>query len=306
MIKYLIAFLLILSIAACKKEKLEVVADFSVNYRKINAGEKIKFTDKSRNNPETWNWIFSGGNPMISEEQNPEVSYNTPGFYAVSLTVSNADGNSSLIKSEYIEVVTFTCGNPIIDIRDYKLYETIAINNYCWMKENLNTGTYIQSNTTPANNGIIEKYCFNNEPDKCNTYGGLYKWDEMMMYDNSSLNGICPQEFFVPSQTEINDLINYAGGFLIAGGKLKQDYSNFWDAPNFGASNEFGFEALGTGYLQDDVFMNLHRNTFFGLSEEMNTLQAQSIMLSFDNAIATDTIINKNSAISLRCVRNLN
>ncbi len=57
-------------------------------------------------------------------------------------------------------VATFT------DARDGQIYNQITIGSQCWMAENLNIGTMINScsggsssNGTQTNNGTIEKYC---------------------------------------------------------------------------------------------------------------------------------------------------
>lgn len=40
-----------------------------------------------------------------------------------------------------------------------KIYNTVKIENQCWIKENLNVGTMINGNQNQSNNGTIEKYC---------------------------------------------------------------------------------------------------------------------------------------------------
>ena len=306
MIKYIsliiISFLFLIS---CKKNKNELVADFKANYRKINVGEKIKFTDKSRNNPDTWNWIFNGGQPMISEIQNPEVVYTTSGIYSVTLTVRNAKDNNSLTKSDYIEVVDFACGNDIIDNRDGKVYQTIAINNHCWLKQNLNVGLFSQSNNLPSDNNLIEKLCFNNDESNCLIYGALYPWNEMMKYYSNTVTGICPSGFLLSSKQLFDELIIYGGGNSYAGGKLKQTGTTLWSSPNAGATDEYNFTALPSGYIENNVFLRINRNTIFWTSDDTDADNANAIFLSTDNAKATDTILNKKFAAPVRCVRNL-
>ena len=54
-----------------------------------------------------------------------------------------------------------------------------------------------------SNNGIIEKYCYNNEPDSCTKYGGLYQWNEMMQYTTQQgAQGICPPGWHLPTDEE--------------------------------------------------------------------------------------------------------
>ncbi len=70
---------------------------------------------------------------------------------------------------------------PIVNY-DGQIYNTVQIGYQCWMAENLNIGTMIPGTSNMANNGVIEKYCYNNTTANCNTYGGLYQWNEMMAY----------------------------------------------------------------------------------------------------------------------------
>jgi PKD repeat protein len=82
------------------------VVNFTANNITINAGQFVNFTDLSVNSPNTWNWTFSGGNPANSNSQNPaNIQYNTPGYYDVSLTATNAFGSNNLTKTGYIHVL---------------------------------------------------------------------------------------------------------------------------------------------------------------------------------------------------------
>jgi len=144
---------------------------------------------------------------------------------------------------------SFTCGDPFLDTRDGQSYNTVQIGTQCWMKENLNTGTIIDLGSYQSNNGIIEKYCFDNDPNNCNIYGGLYQWDEMMEYsETEGGQGICPTGWHVPSKNEWSSLIEFLGGSAVAGDKMKETGILHWSEPNI-ASNSSGFTALGGGYL---------------------------------------------------------
>jgi hypothetical protein len=63
-----------------------------------------------------------------------------------------------------------------------QIYNTVAIGYQCWLKENLNIGTRINGSQNQTDNGIIEKYCYDDNESNCDEYGGLYQWDEMMQY----------------------------------------------------------------------------------------------------------------------------
>jgi len=63
------------------------------------------FLDQSTNNPTAWQWIFPGGSPSFSTDQNPtNICYTTPGVYDVTLITTNASGNDTLTLSNYITV----------------------------------------------------------------------------------------------------------------------------------------------------------------------------------------------------------
>jgi len=71
------------------------------------------------------------------------------------------------------------------------------------MAENLNVGAMIPGNSNQTNNSVIEKYCYNNDPNICVTDGGLYQWNEMMQYSiTEGVQGICPAGWHLPTDTE--------------------------------------------------------------------------------------------------------
>jgi uncharacterized protein (TIGR02145 family) len=93
-------------------------------------------------------------------------------------------------------------GTPTVDYEG-QLYNTIQIFSQCWLKENLNVGTMIPGGQEMTDNDTIEKYCYNNEPDSCTKYGGLYQWDEMMQYTTQQgTQGICPPGWHIPTDEE--------------------------------------------------------------------------------------------------------
>jgi uncharacterized protein (TIGR02145 family) len=93
-------------------------------------------------------------------------------------------------------------GTPKVEYEG-QVYNTIQILSQCWLKENLNVGTMIPGNQDMANDGLIEKYCYNNLEAKCDVWGGLYQWNEMMQYyTNPGIQGICPPGWHIPTDEE--------------------------------------------------------------------------------------------------------
>ena len=81
-----------------------VTANFMADVTAILEGESVQFTDLSSGDITTWEWTFEGGDPATSNDQNPMVTYNIPGIYDVSLTVSNATSSNTFVQEDYITV----------------------------------------------------------------------------------------------------------------------------------------------------------------------------------------------------------
>lgn len=79
------------------------VADFTANATTVDEGQSVQFTDLSTD-ATSWSWSFTGGTPSSSTAQNPSVTYNTAGTYAVTLTATNAVGSDVMTKTGYITV----------------------------------------------------------------------------------------------------------------------------------------------------------------------------------------------------------
>ncbi len=84
---------------------LPPVVDFTVDTTYILQGETVQFTDLTTGNPAlTWAWSFPGGTPNSSDIQNPTVTYNEFGVFDVTLTVENADGESTEVKTAFMTI----------------------------------------------------------------------------------------------------------------------------------------------------------------------------------------------------------
>lgn len=81
------------------------VARFTIENQKcILLGSEIAFTDLSANFPTSWSWSFPGGDPATSTLQNPKVRYNSASTFDVTLTVTNALGDSTITMKDFIAV----------------------------------------------------------------------------------------------------------------------------------------------------------------------------------------------------------
>ncbi|MHC1707889.1 MAG: FISUMP domain-containing protein [Bacteroidales bacterium] len=198
------------------------------------------------------------------------------------------------------------CGDTLIDIRDNKHYATVQIGGQCWMKQNMDIGIFVAGTANQGNNGIIEKYCYDNDPLHCEVYGGLYQWTEMMQYvSTQETQGICPPDFHIPSNPEWEELINYLGGEAIAGGKMKETGFTYWNSPNTGATNESGFSGRGSGNrIGSGEFVNLNTEAKIWSSTQQNTNSALFWNLYHNTAVAEQNNHGKNNGIAVRCLKN--
>jgi len=186
------------------------------------------------------------------------VGLNSNTQYYVRAYATNSMGTS--YGPEKYFITHSICGNEMTDFRDNQTYSTVIIGDQCWMSENINSGTKINLAYVPSDNDTIEKYCYNNTESNCDTYGGLYAWDEMMQYtDNEGSKGVCPYGWHVPTDEEFKILEgtvdsqfgvgdpewdDYNGRGFDVGKRLKTTAG--WSS-NTG-TDYYGFSALPGGY----------------------------------------------------------
>jgi|GEM_PF-1496707 len=198
-------------------------------------------------------------------------------------------------------------GDPFTDPRDGQSYRTVVIGSQVWMAENLNIGSVIES-TGPGSlmkdNGIIEKYCWEDEEGNCDggtgqmRRGGFYEWQEAVQYWSGQpslpVQGICPDGWHIPSNAEWNTLLNYLGGASAYTALLKD-----------GAS---GFDALLTGYrcTMNGGFrpsaMSADTRTYFWTSEQTDAGNAPFVEVGQNSLQAFS--FQKAIGLCVRCIMN--
>jgi uncharacterized protein (TIGR02145 family) len=195
-------------------------------------------------------------------------------------------------------------GEPITDPRDGQTYRTVVIGTQIWMAENLNIGTLIPSTAgggLMTNNGVIEKYCWTDDVNKCDgtgdiRRGGFYEWNEAMQYWDGQpalpVRGICPEGWHIPSNAEWNTLLNYTGGSaayrqLIVGGGS-------------------GFDALLTGYRCTMTggyrvsAMSADTRTYFWTAEQTDADNAPLVEIG-QNSLQSFSFL-KSLGLCVRCI----
>jgi PKD repeat protein len=79
-------------------------AAFESDLQEVTIGESITFKDISTGEPSKWNWRFEGGEPETSILFSPNVVYNKPGVYSVTLSVGRGEEANEMVKEQYITV----------------------------------------------------------------------------------------------------------------------------------------------------------------------------------------------------------
>lgn len=80
------------------------VASFTQDTTVICDSMSIGFSNLSSANAESFMWMFEGGTPSTSMEENPVVVYDTPGVYGVTLVAAVGDSSHEIVKQELIQV----------------------------------------------------------------------------------------------------------------------------------------------------------------------------------------------------------
>lgn len=120
------------------------------------------------------------------------------------ITMGIMDSNKELdLAVDSIFILPKPILSTMIDPRDNREYKTVNIDGHWWMAEDLKYGKLIPIDSSQKDNGIIEMYAYENNPETIEKYGGLYTWSETMQYnENEGSQGVCPPGWHIPSWDE--------------------------------------------------------------------------------------------------------
>ena len=247
--------------------------------------------------------VVSGTGGNIANPSSPTSNFTgLPGnSYTLRWTITATCGSNH----DDVVISFWSCGQGCKDTRDSKTYQTVLIGTQCWFAQNINVGTKILGTASQTNNSIIEKYCYNDDENNCNTYGGLYQWNEAMQYSTTpGVQGICPTGWHLPTDAEWTTLTTFLGGEAVAGGKMKETGTTHWASPNTGATNSSGFTALPGGIkLSNGDFSGLTGNALFWSSSQLGATSAWILGLSYGNEYVSHYSNLKTDGFSSRCVK---
>lgn len=84
----------------------------------------VSFTDQSTGTPASWTWTLGDG--ATSTLRNPSHTYSNVGMYTVALTVTNAIGNDTLTRTNYVTVRSYGCDfdhDNDVDLSDFAHFQ---------------------------------------------------------------------------------------------------------------------------------------------------------------------------------------
>ncbi len=159
-------------------EQINPIPNFYTDVRGGCPGASVQFFNSSSVNADDFFWLFLGGTPSNSTEENPVVTYSTPGYHAVSLQVANAAGSLAIFRDSFI----FIEEAPSADFQLEQTLATISLTNmssgangYLWDFGDGNTSSEVHPNHTYTQGGIfdIELKAFNS----CDTISSFQQVD---------------------------------------------------------------------------------------------------------------------------------
>jgi uncharacterized protein (TIGR02145 family) len=265
-----ISFFLLVFLICCKKEKENVTTLASIL--------TLPVTNIKSNSAISGGNITNDGGAPISQRgivwstlPNPTTASNSTsdgsgtGNYTSNLSGLNfnttyylrayATNSAGTAYGEEINFKTSYHLNPNLSYgsmsdQDGNTYPTIVIGTQEWMAENLRTNTYRNGDIIPnvtdytpwwnLNTGAWSYYENNNQYNSL--YGKLYNW-----YAVTDARNLCPTGWHIPTDAEWSVLRAYLGGGT-AGRKMKTIGTEYWENPNFDATNESGFSGLPGGF----------------------------------------------------------
>ena len=268
---------------------------------------------------ETAGWSVQSGMSEPADYQNPQTPVNitVPTESILIWTVSNACTSAS----DYLTIKTGIAPNPPcsdVPTVDYggQTYNTVQIGSQCWMRENLNIGSFRTHEQGQQHNGVPEKFCFDDKPENCVAYGGLYQWGEMMKYvEGSGTRGICPDGWHIPSDGDWCKLFStidpsfscYDLGLCgnTVGTSMREPGFEHWDYQNYNSNNASGFTAFAGGFLNSAywAYELFGSNAFFATSNSSDGLNRYYYSLDTYSNNATRFTLKKSDALSVRCMR---
>ncbi|GEM_PF-3097955 len=289
----------------------------------VNTRPQASFTaTEDNNNPKLWHfdasastdyedgtnldyrWDFDGDGVWDTDwltQDTVSYAYLNDGDFYAKLSVSD---QNALTAEQTVQVSV----GPSMTDQDGNVYKIVKIGSQWWMAENLRVTHYRNGDAIPNVTDNTEwtglstsAWCaYNNDNGNIDTYGLLYNW-----YAAVDSRNIAPEGWHVPTDEEWQTLVDYLGGYSVAGGKLKESGTSHWSSPNSGANNESGFSALPGGYrhYNNGTYSNMGNFGYWWSSTEYSSTYAWPRRLNYNNSDVYRDHFSKRYGFSMRLIR---
>ena len=199
--------------------------------------------------------------------------------------------------------IPWSCGDPL-EYQGYD-YATVQIGEQCWFAENLRSENYTNGEVIPSglsqndwemnNLGALTAYGQNDS----NVFelGLLYNWHAV-----NDDRALCPVDWTVPSDADWSQVIDFLGGELEAGTKMKS--SQGWDNGGSG-TDESGFKGLPGGRRDwDGSFGGLGVwGKWWGKDAYPGYFTGRCVLLQGEHGEANQYLFDPRLAASIRCIK---
>lgn len=186
-------------------------------------------------------------------------------------------------------------------------YPVLSLAGYCWTKTNMRAQHYSDDHGDIAKALIYNSSLHPDETSNLNTYGRLYTWySAVNVPENSTetpsmnaagfVQGICPNGWHIPTETEMNALHS------IPAEELRS--AEFWLIPN-NNTNSTGFSELPAGRFNTSLarFEEMLTEAYLWSAAAPVPNAASALVFSYYCDTPQLSNLNTNDAVSVRCVK---
>lgn len=280
-------------------------------------------SSSSRNKSSSSKKVSSSSKGKASSSSNPDNDKSSSSAKSSSSSVTQQSSSSEYVPFDHSQTLAgaYKVGEnaykQFTDMRNGRSYYYITImsdytgKSVTVMAENLNIGKMVPGAENQNDDNEIERYCYNNDTTKCDEFGGLYQWAEMMQLPSRcntescadliqpNHQGICPDGWRLLTQDDFYIVINADGNTHGVAG-IRSTYG-------FNGFNSTGYSLVGAGYVWDRKFKALNSSTYWYYPEEAEGTDAVDCAPATgvsNTATGTSTFIQyKHHGFSVRCVK---
>ncbi|MBQ6732158.1 MAG: hypothetical protein IJR06_03450 [Paludibacteraceae bacterium] len=262
--------------------------------------------------------VYTGATP--TKPLDAEYTYTFTGWDNEIEPVTEDKTYTAVFKAVSNGAVSDICGNT---------YRYVKIGNQVWLAENMKCNKYDTESeqagvTLPTSNSTTYAPYYTDGRNTTTSYSGnltdaqreklgfLYNWAAVVGLSSASeakeqttafggtRQGICPNGWHVPSETEWNELAETLGGSADSGKKLKTT-SGWYDNGN--GTDLYGFEALPAGYGNAYSVLNVGYGAYFWTATPYDEEFARNKYFNYTMDNLGSANISKWYVRSVRCVK---